>query len=107
MSWPEPPPLETYVLRLFVAGTTTRSQRAIACMRRLCEEHLPGRFDLEVIDVYTNPEATRTHQIVATPTLLKLAPAPSRRMIGDLTDQTRVMAGLNITPLGGLSEAPA
>ena len=107
MSWPETPAPETYVLRLFVAGTTTRSQRAITSVSRFCDEHLPGRFELEVIDVYTNPEATRDYQIVATPTLVKVSPTPMRRLIGDLTDQTRIFAGLNVGPFGGLSEAPA
>ena len=107
MSWPEPPAPPSYVLRLFVAGTTTRSQRAISCLRRLCDEHLAGRYELEVIDVYTNPEATRDFQIVATPTLVKVSPAPLRRMIGDLTNPAKVLAGLNIVPLGGTAEVSA
>ena len=106
MSWPEPPPPQTYVLRLFVAGTSTRSQRAIATVRRLCEDHLPGRCDLEVIDVYTHPEATQAHQIIATPTLLKLEPGPTRRLIGELTP-ARITAALNIMPVEGVSELPA
>lgn len=107
MSWPEPPPPETYVLRLFVAGTTLRSQRAISHMRHICDEHLPGRFDLEVIDVYANPQATLEYQIVATPTLVKVLPEPLRRIIGDLSDHARVMRGLNITSAGGSAEALA
>ncbi len=105
MSWPDPPALEHYVLRLFVAGTTTRSQRAISSIRRLCDEHLDGRFELQVIDVYADPEATREFQIIATPTLVKVLPRPLRRIIGDLTDPARVMASLNILPFGGPSEA--
>jgi len=76
MSWPAPPPREAYVLRLFVAGTTMRSQSAITNVRSICEQHLPNRFELEVIDVYTHPQQTRDLQIVATPTLVKLEPKP-------------------------------
>ena len=87
-----------YKLRLFVTGSTPRSIRAIANMRKICEENLHGRYDLEVIDVYEHPDATRELQIVATPTLVKILPEPLRRIIGDLSDQERVLAGLNLTP---------
>ena len=99
------PEVDHYVLRLFVTGTTARSQRAIANMRKICEENLAGRFDLEVIDVYQNPEATRDLQVLATPTLVKVLPEPLRRIIGDLSDRERVLAGLNLTPALGGSEA--
>jgi circadian clock protein KaiB len=92
------PPAERYKLRLFVTGSTPRSTRAIENMRRICEESLRGRYDLEVIDVYENPEATRELQVVATPTLVKVLPEPLRRIIGDLSDTERVLAGLNLTP---------
>jgi circadian clock protein KaiB len=85
-----------YVLRLYVSGTTARSARAIASMRRLCETHLKGEYDLEVIDVYQNPEATKADQIIAVPTLVKLLPVPLRRLIGDLSDRERVLSGLDI-----------
>jgi circadian clock protein KaiB len=107
MSWPESPPLDAYILRLFVAGITVRSQNAITNVRRICEEHLTGRFDLEVIDVYTHPEQTRDLQIVATPTLVKLAPEPLRRIVGDLSNRDRVMTGLNLPIPGRPSEALA
>jgi circadian clock protein KaiB len=107
MTWPEAPAPQTYILRLFVAGTTLRSQRAISHMRAICDQYLAGRFDLEVIDVYINPQATREYQIVATPTLVKVLPEPLRRIIGDLSDHARVLRGLNITALGGSSEALA
>jgi circadian clock protein KaiB len=100
-STPEP---ERYVLRLFVTGTTTRSLRAIANMRRICEENLAGRYDLEVIDIYQQPQATRELQVVATPTLVKVLPEPLRRIIGDLSDRERVLAGLNLSPLRGPPE---
>ena len=88
-----------YKLRLFVTGSTPRSARAIANMRKICEENLHGRYDLEVVDVYENPDATRELQIVATPTLVKILPEPLRRIIGDLSDKERVLAGLNLTPM--------
>jgi circadian clock protein KaiB len=88
-----------YKLRLFVTGSTPRSARAIANMRKICEENLHGRYDLEVVDVYENPDATRELQIVATPTLVKILPEPLRRIIGDLSNKERVLAGLNLTPV--------
>ena len=106
MSWPDPVAPESYVLRLFVAGTTIRSQNAITNVRRICDEHLQGRFELEVIDVYTHPEATRDFQIVATPTLVKVKPDPLRRIVGDLANQHRVLHGLQLVGSGGSAEAP-
>lgn len=94
------PPAEHYKLCLFITGSTPRSTRAIENMRRICEENLKGRYDLEVIDVYQNPEATRDLQVIATPTLVKMLPEPLRRIIGDLSDKERVLAGLNLAPLG-------
>jgi circadian clock protein KaiB len=88
-----------YKLRLFVTGSTARSARAIENMRRICEENLQGRYDLEVIDVYQDPEATKELQVVATPTLVKILPEPLRRIIGDLSDTERVFAGLDLVPL--------
>ena len=90
---------EHYKLQLFITGSTPRSTRAIENMRRICDQNLRGRYDLEVIDVYQNPEATKDLQIVATPTLVKILPEPLRRIIGDLSDNDRVLAGLNLTPI--------
>jgi circadian clock protein KaiB len=104
MNDPRPRDKERYVLRLFVTGTTSRSLRAIANMRRICEEALAGRYDLEVIDIYQQPEATRDLQVIATPTLVKVLPEPLRRIIGDLSDREKVLAGLNLTPLSGSDE---
>jgi circadian clock protein KaiB len=87
---------ERYVLRLFVTGHTARSTRAIENMRRICRERLEGRYQLDVVDVYENPEATRDLQVVATPTLVKLLPRPLRRIVGDLSDRERVLAGLDL-----------
>lgn len=94
---PEPPAEnEQYVLQLYVTGSTPRSTRAVAKARQICDQNLAGRYSLEVIDIYTHPEASRDAQVVAAPTLLKLQPPPSRRIIGDLSDTERVVAGLNI-----------
>ena len=94
----DPPPEGQYKLRLFITGSTPRSTRAIENMRRICKENLEGRYDLEVVDVYQNPEATKELQIIATPTLVKILPEPLRRIIGDLSDRERVLAGLNLAP---------
>lgn len=96
-----------YELRLFITGSTPRSTRAIENMRRICAENLDGRYQLEVIDVYQNPEATREYQIVATPTLVKVLPEPLRRIIGDLSDEERVLAGLELAPLAANRRPPA
>lgn len=87
---------DRYKLRLFVTGSTPRSTRAIENLRRICDEDLKGLYDLEVIDVYQDPEATREFQVVATPTLVKVLPEPLRRVIGDLSNRERVLAGLNV-----------
>jgi circadian clock protein KaiB len=89
-------PQKSYVLRLYVTGTTARSARAITNMRRICEEHLNGRYELEVIDLYQHPSAAKENQIIAAPTLVRLLPAPLRRIIGDLSDRERVLIGLEI-----------
>lgn len=85
-----------YCLRLFITGTTPRSARAIRNIRAICEANLTGRYDLEVIDVYQHPELAQPEQIVVTPTLIKKLPLPFRRVIGDLSDNERVLIGLDI-----------
>jgi circadian clock protein KaiB len=90
--------LPHYQLRLFITGSTPHSTRAIENLRRICAENLDGRYELEVIDVYERPETTRELQIVATPTLVKVLPEPLRRIIGDLSDELKVLAGLDIAP---------
>ena len=85
-----------YVLRLFITGHTEKSRRAVRNITKLCEEHLQGAYDLEVIDVYQQPELAVEHQLVAAPTLFKVLPLPPRRMIGDMSDTGRVLAGLGI-----------
>ncbi len=92
------PDAECYVLRLYVAGMTPRSTRAVETVRTICEEHLQGRYDLEVIDVYQQPTLARGEQIIAVPTLIKKLPLPLRRIIGDMSDQQRVLLGLDLRP---------
>jgi circadian clock protein KaiB len=92
-----------YVLRLFVTGTTARSARAIANLRRVCEEYLQGEYDLEVVDIYLRPELAKEHQIIAAPTLVKMLPLPLRKIIGDLADEERVLAGLDLAPKNGIA----
>lgn len=90
-----PPGPPGYRLRLFVAGNTPRSQRAIGNLQRLCSRHL-GPVDLEIVDIYQQPELAVRDQVVAAPTLVKLMPAPLRRIIGDLSDESRVLRALNL-----------
>jgi len=85
-----------YVLRLYVTGLTPRSTRAIANVRKICDEHLAGRYELEVVDVYQQPELTRGDQVVAAPTLIKRLPLPLRRIIGDMSSRDRLLQGLDI-----------
>ena len=87
---------QPFVLRLYVTGMTPRSTRAIKAVRAICEEFLAGRFDLEIIDVYQQPSLIRDEQIFATPTLVKKGPSPERRMIGDMSNRARLMAGLGL-----------
>lgn len=93
-----------YVLKLFVTGTTPRSASAIANIRALCEHYLPGRYDLEVIDIYQQPEQAAGAQIIAAPTLIKELPTPLRRIVGDLSHPERIMMCLD---LGETAGAPA
>jgi len=99
-------PAEHYRLRLYVTGSTPRSSRAIQNIRAICEDKLQGRYDLEVIDIYQNPEQVKPEQIVVAPTLIKKLPLPVRKIIGDLSNTERVLAGLDIlltsTPPAGV-----
>jgi circadian clock protein KaiB len=87
-----------YKLRLYVTGMTPRSTRAIANIKEICEEHLKGRYDLQVIDLYQQPVLTDREQIIAAPTLIKMLPRPLRRIMGDLSDRARVLIGLDLKP---------
>jgi len=87
-----------YVLRLYVAGMTPRSTRAIANVKRICEEHLAGRYELEVIDIYQQPKLAKGEQIIAAPTLIKKLPLPLRRLIGDMSNTERFLVGIDLKP---------
>jgi circadian clock protein KaiB len=87
-----------YDLRLYVAGQTAKSLAARANLLKLCEQHLAGRFTLEVIDLLEQPALARTDQILTIPTLVRRRPEPVRKIIGDLSDTQRVLDGLNIVP---------
>ncbi len=89
-----------YVLRLYITGTTPRSLQAIANVKAICEEHLRGRYELEVIDLYQQPVLAQGEQIIAAPTLIKKLPEPLRRIIGDMTNTEKVLVGLDLRPKG-------
>jgi circadian clock protein KaiB len=84
------------VLRLYITGTTPKSMRAVANIRRICDTHLDGRYKLDVIDVSRRPGLAQGEQIIATPTLIKLLPLPLRRFIGDLSQTDRILLGLDL-----------
>jgi circadian clock protein KaiB len=90
------PQEERYVLRLYITGMTTQSTRAIANVKKICEEHLQGRYELEVIDLYQQPKLAKGEQIIAAPTLIKKLPLPLRRIIGDMSKTERVLVGLDL-----------
>jgi circadian clock protein KaiB len=94
-----------YSLKLFVTGTTTRSTQAVASIRALCDEFLPGRYDLEVVDIYQQPTAVTNQQIIAAPTLIKALPEPPKRMIGNLSDRNKLIAALGLDPSAKGNEA--
>jgi circadian clock protein KaiB len=85
-------------LRLYVAGQTPRSIAAFNNLKRICEEHLPGRYRIEVIDLVQNPKLARDDQILAIPTLVRKLPDPIRKIIGDLSDTERTLVGLQLRP---------
>jgi len=85
-----------YVLRLYVSGNTPASNRAIMNLRKICEEHLKGRYEIEVIDIQQQPALAKGEQIIAVPTLIKKLPLPIRKMIGDLSKTERIVVGLDL-----------
>lgn len=88
--------LSEYVLRLYVSGSTLKSAMAVENIKRICDQHLKDRYDLEVIDIYQQPDLARAEQIVAVPTLIKQHPPPQRRLIGDLSDLKKTLVGLGL-----------
>ena len=87
---------QVFVLRLYVSGITPRSTEAIRNIKLICEKYLPGQYDLEVFDIYQQPEVTSAQQILAAPTLVKESPHPLRRLIGDLSDTERILQRLGV-----------
>ena len=89
---------ERWTLRLYVAGHTQKSVAAIRNLKIICEEHLAGRYEIEVIDLLENPHLASEHQILAIPTLLRVLPPPVRKLIGDLSNIERTLIGLDLLP---------
>jgi circadian clock protein KaiB len=89
---------DSFVLRLYVAGQTPKSLTAFVNLKKICEEHLAGRYQIEVIDLLENPQLARGDQILAIPTLVRKLPAPVRKIIGDLSNTERVLIGLDLLP---------
>ena len=89
----------TWELRLYVAGQTPKSMTAFANLKKLCEEHLAGKYRIEVIDLLKNPQLARGDQILAIPTLVRNLPMPLKKIIGDLSNTERVLVGLDLRPL--------
>lgn len=96
-----------YVLRLYITGPTQQSTRAIVNIRKICEEYLSRRYDLQVIDVCQHPELAVREQIIAAPTLIKELPLPLRRFIGDMSQQERILVGLDLMKRPHADDDPA
>lgn len=92
------PKSEVFLLRLYVAGQTPKSMLAFANLKKICEEHLAGRYEIEVVDLLKNPTLARGDQILAIPTLVRKLPEPVRKIIGDLSNTERVLIGLDLLP---------
>ena len=90
------PTVPEYELRLYVAGQTPKSMLALENLQRYCEEYLPGKYDIEIIDLLVNPQLAEGDQILAIPTLVRKVPAPIRKIIGDLSNEEKVLVGLDI-----------
>jgi len=91
-------PPEKFELRLYVAGQTPKAVRAFANLRKICDEHLSGRYTIEVVDLVENPALGRGDQILALPTLVRRLPTPIKKIIGDLSNTERVLVGLDLRP---------
>jgi circadian clock protein KaiB len=88
-----------YIFRLYIAGPTQQSTRAVVNIRKICEEYLKGRYELEVLDLLQNPGIAQADQIIAAPTLARVSPLPVRRFIGDLSQTDRLLKGLGLRPV--------
>ncbi|MEG4584308.1 circadian clock KaiB family protein [Microcoleus sp. MOSTC5] len=93
-----------YILRLYIAGTTLQSVTALQNIKKICEQHLQGRYELEVIDIYQQTEAAIAENIVAVPTLIKQLPTPLQKIIGNLSNTEKVLMGLNLVPKNIIEE---
>ena len=93
-----PVEIELWYLRLYVAGQSPKSLRAFANLKSMCEDHLAGRYEIEVIDLVEHPSLSRGDDILAIPTVVRRLPAPPRKIIGDLSDRERVLVGLRLQP---------
>ena len=91
--------IEQWELRLYIAGNTPKSAAALANLKKYCEEHLKGRYKIEVVDLLMQPQLAAGDQILAVPTLVRKVPIPIRKIIGDLSNEEKVLVGLNIRPL--------
>ena len=89
---------ERYVLRLYVSGMTPKSINAIENVRKLCEQYLLGRYELDIVDIYQQPDVAKAEQLIAAPTLIKKLPLPLRRFIGDMSNKDKILVGLDIIP---------
>lgn len=87
-----------YILRLYITGMTPNSKRAVENVKKICEQYLKGRYELEVIDIYQQPTLAQEEQIIAAPTLIKKLPGPFRRLIGDMSNTEKVLVGLDLRP---------
>jgi circadian clock protein KaiB len=95
-----PPRSEKWELRLYTAGQTPKSLAAIKNLKRVCEEHLAGCYEIEIVDLLKNPRLAKDHQIVAIPTLVRKLPVPLRKIVGDLSDTERTLVGLQLRQVG-------
>ncbi|MCC3154531.1 circadian clock KaiB family protein [Hymenobacter sp. BT770] len=95
---PEEPTGPEYLLHLYITGATTNSTRAVRNIKEICEEHLKGRYELLIVDVYQQPELAQEKDLIGVPTLIKLRPGLVRRMVGDFSDRERVLKALGVIP---------
>jgi circadian clock protein KaiB len=104
---PTLPTSENYILRLYITGANHHSMMAVKNIKTICEAYLPGAYTLEIIDVYQQPQLAGSEDIIAAPTLVKLQPAPRRKLIGDLSDTGRVLAALDLSGAAGYGAGPS
>ena len=96
---------DKYILRLYITGSTSRSTLAITNLKRICKEYLEGRYELEVIDLFQHPGLAKDEQIIAAPTLIKKLPLPFRRIIGDMSNEDKVLMGLDLKELKNIKDS--